>query len=104
MSSQIQPQEYSFVDESLNTKSESFTHRGINENALKKYVKDISKNTLLKRADEQVLGLQIEMGRYVKKLYSEFDVADKEKNSLNILVKLFSDLVSNRTLICSITN
>ena len=104
MISQNQPQEYSFVDESLNTKSESFTHRGINENALKKYVKDISKNTLLKRADEQVLGLQIETGRYVKKLYSEFYFADKEKKSVNILVKLFSDLVSNRTLINAIAH
>ncbi|MBG92879.1 MAG: RNA polymerase sigma factor RpoD [Chloroflexi bacterium] len=104
MSSQAQPQEYSFVDESLNTINGPFTHRGINENALKKYVKDISKHPLLKRADEQVLGLQIEIGRYAKKLYSEFDDANKEKTLVNILMKLFSDLASNRVLINAIAH
>ena len=102
MVSQAQPQEYPFVDESFDTQSDSFVQSGINENALKKYVKDISKHPLLKRADEQNLGLKIELGRYVKKLYDEFDGTNESQISLKILVKLFSDLTSSAPLIKSV--
>ena len=84
MVSQAQPQEYPFVDESFDTQSDSFVQSGINENALKKYVKDISKHPLLKRADEQNLGLKIELGRYVKKLYDEFDGTNESQISLKL--------------------
>ena len=102
MVSQAQPQEYPFVNESFDTQSDSFVQSGINENALKKYVKDISKHPLLKRADEQNLGLKIELGRYVKKLYDEFDGTNESQISLKILVKLFSDLTSSAPLIKSV--
>ena len=102
MVSQAQPQEYPFVDESFDTQSDSFVQSGINENALKKYVKDISKHPLLKRADEQNLGLKIELGRYIKKLYDEFDGTNESQISLKILVKLFSDLTSSAPLIKSV--
>ena len=102
MVSQAQPQEYPFVDESFDTQSDSFVQSGINENALKKYVKDISKHPLLKRADEQNLGLKIELGRYIKKLYDEFDGTNESQISLKILVKLFSDLTSSAPLIISV--
>ena len=102
MVSQAQPQEYPFVDESFDTQSDSFVQSGINENALKKYVKDISKHLLLKRADEQNLGLKIELGRYIKKLYDEFDGTNESQISLKILVKLFSDLTSSAPLIKSV--
>ena len=102
MVSQAQPQEYPFVDESFDTQSDSFVQSGINENALKKYVKDISKHPLLKRADEQNLGLKIELGRYIKKLYDEFDGTNESQISLKILVKLFSDLTTSAPLIKSV--
>ena len=102
MVSQAQPQEYPFVDESFDTQSDSFVQSGINENALKKYVKDISKHPLLKRADEQNLGLKIELGRYIKKLYDEFEGTNESQISLKILVKLFSDLTSSAPLIKSV--
>ena len=102
MVSQAQPQEYPFVDESFDAQSDSFVQSGINENALKKYVKDISKHPLLKRADEQNLGLKIELGRYIKKLYDEFDGTNESQISLKILVKLFSDLTSSAPLIKSV--
>ncbi|MBA01441.1 MAG: RNA polymerase sigma factor RpoD [Chloroflexi bacterium] len=102
MVSQAQPQEYPLVDESFDTQSDSFVQSGINENALKKYVKDISKHPLLKRADEQNLGLKIELGRYIKKLYDEFDGTNESQISLKILVKLFSDLTSSAPLIKSV--
>ena len=82
MVSQAQPQEYPFVDESFDTQSDSFVQSGINENALKKYVKDISKHLLLKRADEQNLGLKIELGRYIKKLYDELLLSKRSLNDL----------------------
>ena len=102
MVSQAQPQEYPFVDESFDTQSDSFVQSGINENALKKYVKDISKHPLLKRADEQNLGLKIELGRYIKKLYDEFDGTNESQISLKVLAKLFSDLTSSAPLIKSV--
>ena len=101
MVSQTQPQEYSFADESSDAQNDSFAQHDINENALKKYVKEISKHSLLKRVDEQDLGLRIELGRYVKKLYDDFENTNSSQSSLSILVKLFCDLTSSASLIKS---